>query len=791
MSVGEEQGLVEVLYDYSYEDDNGTVTIVTGEQYALLEQTNSEWWQVKRTDQHGETTFYVPAQYVRIISLDDAGIYCNEDTFGVKDVNDTPGRTTPLVDYHRGSPSIEVSNGDRRGLPPLNVGDWGHSEEAQYANLNDLRMEAGIPQPVSETKQYESIEYANMPLIGEGDNPVPPLPAEGDPGRRLVDYLPWYIYNEHGPGRPYYINVDTGERTFKPPRHKNQRIAEKLSPTFPKVNFDLTGSISPRDTDYDEVKDDGKVFHVHKKTKDKYEKIRNESGDEFFCHVKTGETFWQLPSDHTLRVYNGETVDENRNRQMSQSLRISKAKSLCEGIDFMKGANMAAKSSTLPPSFSYTNSLSANDIPQSTQPQPVSPTIRFDTGDTPPSNKPRPSSPAFRFDDQLTGTLNKTKIADVGKRVKKNWSQSYVVLHGSNIIFYKDQKASMQRPGSPHGKPEFILSLLGAKIDLNHNTEVTSKRNVITLTASSNTQYLLQCDDEAISKTWLVRLKIAANDLEEVGSQPSTSKGGKDEKKVAKKPEPSPTDKSMMRSQSVDEAPGGSQERHASLNATYFRIRDKLRSLITRRPLQEDLIKRGIIKDRVFGSDLRELCAREHNTVPTFVMKCINAVEQKGLDHDGLYRVSGNLAEIQKLRFIVDKEETYSLDDESCDINVLTGALKLFFRELKEPLFPFKMFDRFTAAIRKEKNSQKLQAFKELVSELPKCNYDTMKVLFKHLTNVIAYSKENRMQTQNVAIVFGPTLMWSDGDAGGMAVMTIIQSKVVEYVLLEYDRLFP
>ncbi|XP_046580481.1 rho GTPase-activating protein 12-like isoform X2 [Haliotis rubra] len=779
MSVDEEQGLVEVLYDYSYEDDNGTVTIVTGEQYALLEQTNTEWWQVKRSDQHGETTFYVPAQYVRIISQDDAGIYCNQDTFAAKDVNDNSGRTTPL-DYHRGSPSIEVSNGDRRGLLPLNIGGEGHSVEVQYANLDDYRVEAGIRQPVSETKQHEPIEYANLPLAGEGDNSVPSLPAEGDSGRRLVDYLPWYIYNEHGPGRPYYINVDTGERAFKPPRHKNQKIAEKLSPTLPKVNFDLTGSIFPRDSEYDEVKDDGKVFHVHKKTKDKYEKIRNESGDEFFCHVKTGETFWQLPSEHSLRVHNGETVDENRNRQMSQSMRISKAKSLCEGMDFMKGANFAAKSSTLPPSFSYTNSLSANDIPQSTQPQPVSPTIRFDTGDTPPSSKPRPSSPTIRFDDQLTGTLNKAKIVDVGKRVKKNWSQSYVVLQGSNIIFYKDQKASMHRPGSPHGKPDFIISLLGAKINFSQNTEVTSKRNVITLTASSNTQYLLQCDDEAMSRNWFFRLKVAANDLKE-----------DDEKKLEKKPEPSPTDKSMMRSQSVDEAPGISQERHASFNATYFRIRDKLRSLITRRPLQEDLVKRGIIKDRVFGSDLRELCAREHNTVPTFVVKCISAVEHKGLDHDGLYRVSGNLAEIQKLRFIVDKEETYSLDDESCDINVLTGSLKLFFRELKEPLFPFDMFDRFTAAIRKERNSQKLQAFKELVSELPTCNYHTMKALFQHLTNVIAHSKENRMQTQNVAIVFGPTLMWSNGEAGGMAVMTIIQSKVVEYVLLEYDRLFP
>ncbi len=34
------------------------------------------------------------------------------------------------------------------------------------------------------------------------------------------------------------------------------------------------------------------------------------------------------------------------------------------------------------------------------------------------------------------------------------------------------------------------------------------------------------------------------------------------------------------------------------------------------------------------------------------------------------------------------------------EIHVITGALKLFLRELPEPLFPFSFFDRFIAAIR-------------------------------------------------------------------------------------------
>jgi hypothetical protein len=56
---------------------------------------------------------------------------------------------------------------------------------------------------------------------------------------------------------------------------------------------------------------------------------------------------------------------------------------------------------------------------------------------------------------------------------------------------------------------------------------------------------------------------------------------------------------------------------------------------------------------------------------------------------------------------------------------------------------------------------------------------------------VVQFSNENRMQTQNIAIVFGPTLMWlGEEDFNKMAVFTIYQSKVVEFILLEYDSLF-
>ncbi|CAB1317096.1 unnamed protein product, partial [Coregonus sp. 'balchen'] len=106
----------------------------------------------------------------------------------------------------------------------------------------------------------------------------------------------------------------------------------------------------------------------------------------------------------------------------------------------------------------------------------------------------------------------------------------------------------------------------------------------------------------------------------------------------------------------------------------------------------------------------------------------------RALNVDGLYRVSGNLAVIQKLRFAVNHDEKVDLEEGKWeDIHVTTGALKMFFRELPEPLFTYNLFHDFVNAIKMPDYMQRVQSIKELVKQLPKPNQDTMQALFKHL----------------------------------------------------------
>ena len=122
-------------------------------------------------------------------------------------------------------------------------------------------------------------------------------------------------------------------------------------------------------------------------------------------------------------------------------------------------------------------------------------------------------------------------------------------------------------------------------------------------------------------------------------------------------------------------------------------------------------------------------------------------IEEKGLQSDGLYRVSGNLSSIQKIRCSVDAGSYPSLKHtifyvlitdkygpllNETDVHVLSGTLKMFFRELSESLFPPSSTKEFLSAA-KLSGKARLIKFDSLIKELPQENRETLKHLLKHL----------------------------------------------------------
>ncbi|XP_066543825.1 rho GTPase-activating protein 15 [Amia ocellicauda] len=383
--------------------------------------------------------------------------------------------------------------------------------------------------------------------------------------------------------------------------------------------------------------------------------------------------------------------------------------------------------------------------------------------------------------------LNKAKIADGGKKIRKNWTTSWVVLDGTKLLFYKENKQQALTNLKPGCKPEFV-DLCRAQIEW--AAEKSSRKNVFQITTDTGNEFLLQAESSSTICKWYEAIHKAVE---------RGSKGHKSFHGVVRK-----SSSTEFLNRCGSESPVAKEAKPEHRRSLIFKlnysssdsadkngVKNRLKKFISRRPSMKTLQEKGIIKDQVFGCHLATLCEREGTTTPTFVRQCVEAVEKHGMEADGIYRVSGNLSTIQKLRFLVDQEEKLNLDDSQWeDIHVVTGALKMFFRELPEPLFPYRFFELFVEAIKTKDYKQRVQSVKKLVHQLPKPNHDTMKLLFRHLQKIITKASKNLMSTQSFGIVFGPTLLWPELDSGNMAVNMVYQNQIVELILTECTDIF-
>ncbi|XP_059688579.1 rho GTPase-activating protein 9 [Gavia stellata] len=406
---------------------------------------------------------------------------------------------------------------------------------------------------------------------------------------------------------------------------------------------------------------------------------------------------------------------------------------------------------------------------------------------------------------QKAGQLNRTKIAEGGRKLRKSWGVSWVVLAGNSLIFYKEPKGPAPTAWCPaSSRPESSVDLRGAALDWAR--DLSSKKNVIHLRTVTGNEFLLQSDQEATIQEWAraIRGVIRRLDLENPVDVPV---GWLRRGDFGDLVELSGEEDEVPQVTAGAGAPGAP---HAPDASEKKRVKSKLRRFIVKRPPLQSLQEKGLIRDQVFGCRLDALCQRESTTVPRFVRLCVEAVEERGLDVDGIYRVNGNLSVIQKLRFAVDREravtsdgryvfpeqlcqeERLSLaDPEWSDVHVVTGALKLFFRELPEPLVPYGLFDSFIEAVKLPDPQEQVERVAELVQSLPPPNYATLRYLLAHLCRVMERVDVNRMTRQNIGIVFGPTLLRPEREPGSLAAGMAQQNQAVELLLAHFDRIFP
>ncbi|XP_063152098.1 active breakpoint cluster region-related protein-like isoform X3 [Candoia aspera] len=162
----------------------------------------------------------------------------------------------------------------------------------------------------------------------------------------------------------------------------------------------------------------------------------------------------------------------------------------------------------------------------------------------------------------------------------------------------------------------------------------------------------------------------------------------------------------------------------------------------------------------VFGVKISVVTKRERSKIPYVVRQCVEEVEKRGIDEVGIYRISGVATDIQALKAAFDsnsKDILVMLSD--MDINAIAGTLKLYFRELPEPLLTDRLYTTFMQGIALSDPSAKENCMLHLLRSLPDPNLITFLFLLEHLKRVAEKEPVNKMSLHNLATVFGPTLL--------------------------------
>ncbi|KAM6908795.1 rho GTPase-activating protein 12b isoform 8-T8 [Lycodopsis pacificus] len=752
---------IEVEYDYEYNAKDKMVAIRQGECYMLVKKTNEDWWQVRKEE--GMKAFYVPAQYVREVRR--ALMPPQKPTLRAKPTvldicrasNENLNRPQPeMSSFGRPSPSSTPSPSSDRVTPPVlskdanhNVGSPLHCKvvaELVLLHNNNNHHPANsstLPRTRADSPPLKVNNHDKSPDSGKASPP-------GDlPGDRLNK-----LHNDSESGdelsssstEHMQTTSPTGQGRSDSPVYTNLQELKLSQSSLPPVP-----SSSP--------------LHVL----GDWETHKDLSGRHFYYNRATGERTWKPPRTRDASGSTSSIRGDSRGTAESEPLSSeenchSTHSSLC---DSQYGSPPRGWSEELD---EHGHTLYVSEYTQEKWIKHL-------------DEQGRPyyySSDGSRSEWELPKYNVSPQSGEVPKsRSLERKQQDPIVLtkwrHSTYVLDLNDKF------GGNQSKPEFTVDLRGGAVDW-ASKDKSSKKHVIELKTRQGTELLIQSEIDSVINDWYRALTEAINthawESDEAIEEDMPESPGAEKQDKEKDHRDSKKSRVMKTSVSMD-------------SSDQKKTRLKLKKFLTRRPTYQAVRDKGYIKDQVFGCSLTSLCQRETTSVPNFVTTCIDHVENTGLSVDGLYRVSGNLAVIQKLRFAVNHDEKVDLNDSKWeDIHVTTGALKMFFRELTEPLFTYGSFEDFVEAIKCSDYKQRVNSIRDLIKKLPKPNHDTMQGLFKHLRRVIDHGEANRMTTQSVAIVFGPTLLRPETETGNIAVHMVYQNQIVELILLEYENIF-
>ncbi|XP_057406701.1 SLIT-ROBO Rho GTPase-activating protein 2 isoform X6 [Balaenoptera acutorostrata] len=220
------------------------------------------------------------------------------------------------------------------------------------------------------------------------------------------------------------------------------------------------------------------------------------------------------------------------------------------------------------------------------------------------------------------------------------------------------------------------------------------------------------------------------------------------------------------------------------------------RNLITKLQAKHDLLQKTL------GESQRTDCslARRSSTVrkqdssqaiPLVVESCIRFISRHGLQHEGIFRVSGSQVEVNDIKNAFERgEDPLAGDQNDHDLDSIAGVLKLYFRGLEHPLFPKDIFHDLMACVTMDNLQERALHIRKVLLVLPKTTLIIMRYLFAFLNHLSQFSEENMMDPYNLAICFGPSLM-SVPEGHDQVSCQAHVNELIKTIIIQHENIFP
>ncbi|XP_075766252.1 SLIT-ROBO Rho GTPase-activating protein 2 isoform X2 [Pelodiscus sinensis] len=222
------------------------------------------------------------------------------------------------------------------------------------------------------------------------------------------------------------------------------------------------------------------------------------------------------------------------------------------------------------------------------------------------------------------------------------------------------------------------------------------------------------------------------------------------------------------------------------------------RNLITKLQAKHDLLQKTLGEsqrtDCSLASGRRSSTIRKQDSsqaIPLVVESCIRFISRHGLQHEGIFRVSGSQVEVNDIKNAFERgEDPLAGDQNDHDMDSIAGVLKLYFRGLEHPLFPKEIFHDLVACVTMDNLQERALHIRKVLLSLPKTTLIVMRYLFAFLSHLSQFSEENMMDPYNLAICFGPTLM-SVPEGHDQVSCQAHVNELIKTIIIQHENIFP